>query len=75
MIYNNHHSPAFGNSQERFHVFTNSKLEATPGPGNYNLNIVQAKIDSKKGTGYLASQTTLSRFNNMRNSNPGPGRY
>ena len=75
VIYNNHHKAAFGNSQERFYTKTIDKIMSTPGPNNYNLSAVSAKIDSKKGSGFLASQTKLSRFNEGRNWNPGPGRY
>ena len=55
IVYNNHHRPAFGNSQERFHTFTATRLEAAPGPGNYNPNLLEAKINSKKGYGNFAS--------------------
>jgi hypothetical protein len=41
----------------------------------YNPNATSGKIDSKKGLGSFASQTKLTRFNDKRNWNPGPGRY
>lgn len=76
IIYTNHHKAAFGNSQERFYIPTNTQLSATPGPGNYyKSDALYKNIDSKKGFGFFASQTTLRRFNDKRNWNPGPGRY
>lgn len=76
IIYSNHHKPAFGNSQERFYTPTHQTLSGTPGPGNYqNDSKLYKNVDSKKGFGFFASQTTLSRFNDKRNWNPGPGRY
>jgi hypothetical protein len=75
IIYSNHHSSAFGNSQERFYVPINQKLSETPGPGNYNPLALSNKIMSKRGSGNFASLTKLERFNDKRNWNPGPGRY
>jgi len=37
--------------------------------------MLKGKVDSKKGYGFLASQTKLARFEGKRNWNPGPGRY
>lgn len=75
IIFNNHHKAAFGNSQERFYTSTNEKLSMTPGPGNYDSPALYKNVDSRKGFGFFASQTTLSRFNDKRNWNPGPGKY
>ena len=75
VVFNNHHRAAFGNSQERFYTPTVSQLISTPGPGNYNPSILHGKTDSKKGFGFLASETKNSRFSNKRNWNPAPGRY
>ena len=55
VVFTNHHKSAFGNSQTRFHTPTASQLLSTPGPGNYNPSLLQAKVDSKKGYGNLAS--------------------
>jgi hypothetical protein len=76
IIYSNHHKAAFGNSQERFSIPTHTQLAVTPGPGNYfKPDALYKNVDSKKGFGFLASETTLARFNSKRNWNPGPGRY
>ena len=75
VVFSNHHKASFGNSQERFYTRTVDTLNSTPGPANYNPSALKGKVDSKKGLGFLASQTKLDRFNNKRNWNPGPGMY
>lgn len=75
VVYSNHHKSAFGNSQERFYTPANLQTDYTPGPGNYNPLSLANRIESKKGTGIFASATKITRFNDKRNWNPGPGRY
>jgi hypothetical protein len=75
VVFSNHHKAAFGNSRERFYTPTLETLSSTPGPGNYNPAVLKGKVDSKKGLGFMASETKLSRFNDKRNWNPGPGMY
>lgn len=74
VIYKSSSKPAFGDSTQKFFQLTNDS-DLVPGPGNYNLDKSYSKIDSKKGSGFFASQTKLDRLERTRSHIPGPGTY
>lgn len=75
VIYHNSTKPAFGDSNKRFFQFNSNDTSITPGPGCYDLNKTFSKVDSKKGSGFFASQTKLQKLQRARSHGPGPGSY
>ena len=75
VIFKSKSQSAFGDSTKKFFKLSANDSSLTPGPGRYNLNQSLTKIDSKKGSGFFASETKLTRLERVRSHVPGPGSY